>query len=458
MIEKIKTSLKEKALVVQGNSLLCAVSGGKDSMVLLHAMHLLQKEMGFQLACVHFDHMLREQSAEEGRLVEAFCKENKIDFFAKSCDIMALGEHAGGLEAVCREKRYQAFWSLVEENKFHFLVTGHHMEDQAETVLLNILRGASTRGLRGMAEKHGKHIRPMLTVTKEEIDAYSIAQEVPYLEDESNLQRDFLRNKIRLDLLPALSAYNPNIKQSLVQMSSFAKEDEAALASMAAKAWQEGLCYHVPGVYIRLSRQVLEKQMPAIFKRVLRMGLENLQKQQISAFTLLQMQEAIVKNSKVDLGEGIFIHGKKTEIELYRMVDHKTNVTVEVGKKTIQDGFNIQIALVDVPEQLKKDAHAMVQYIDYETVLSKGKLTLRTFQKGDRFSPFGSGEKSLADYFIDEKIPRPLRTQIPLLFAGEDICWVVGYNIASWCKVSQHTKRALQLTFEDEKGLFRGMR
>ena len=217
MLSALRKNIIEKELFFAGDLILVGVSGGRDSVALLHGLNVLSAELGFAVFAAHFNHGIRGAEADEDELlVENFCLKQNIPYCSRKADVLKLAD-GGNLEAAARKYRYRWLEALAEDfrNKRSYgnvwLATAHHLEDQAETVLLHLLHGAGTDGLGGMRFVNGNLIRPLLNVPRNSIEQYIAENKLPYRDDMSNFSADYKRNKIRLELMPLLREYNVNI-------------------------------------------------------------------------------------------------------------------------------------------------------------------------------------------------------------------------------------------------------
>ena len=228
MLNKLTEFVRCHKMLRPGDSVVCAVSGGADSMALLWAMYLLRDKLGIQLSVAHFNHHLRgEESDRDEQFVAEFCKGYQIPFLSGGT-IVQPGKK--GLEAAAREARYAFLRALPGK-----IATAHTASDNAETVLLHLVRGTGLKGLGGITPVNGKIIRPMLSVTREEVLAFLAEYSIPFVEDSSNAGDDFLRNRLRHSVMPLLQQENPSLAQNLSAMALRLRQDESALAALAAE-------------------------------------------------------------------------------------------------------------------------------------------------------------------------------------------------------------------------------
>jgi tRNA(Ile)-lysidine synthase len=235
VLEKITNFMDQHQMLPEGGLILAAVSGGADSMCLLTALMELTRTRDFSLAVVHYNHRLRGgASDEDARFVERFCREQGIRCFVGAGDVAGYALQNGlGTEEAAREMRYDYFFSVAEEQGAEKIATAHTADDNAETILMNLTRGTGLRGLCGIPPTRGKLIRPLLAVTRAEVENALQAQSVPYTEDATNAETIYTRNKIRHQVMPVLKEINPNFPANLRDFSERLRRDEDYLCSLA---------------------------------------------------------------------------------------------------------------------------------------------------------------------------------------------------------------------------------
>ena len=227
MLNKLERFIREKALLTAGDTVTCAVSGGADSMALLWGLYLLKDKLSLDVRAAHFNHRLRgEESDADAAFVREFCGRFEIPLSVGSGEVKPGSK---GLEAAARDARYAFLETLPGK-----IATAHTADDNAETLLMHLVRGTGLKGLGGIAEARGRIIRPMLTVTRQEVLAFLEEYHIPHREDSSNETDDFLRNRLRHHVMPLLKAENPRLSQNLSAMAQRLRQDEAALQAISA--------------------------------------------------------------------------------------------------------------------------------------------------------------------------------------------------------------------------------
>lgn len=389
--------------VQPGDTVICAVSGGADSMALLMAMYLKKEELGICLEAAHFNHQLRgAESDGDEAFVREFCHRFDIPLHVGRGNITA-GKK--GLEAAAREVRYAFFAALNGK-----IATAHTADDNAETVLMHLVRGTGLKGLGGIAPVSGKLIRPMLNVTRQEVLEFLAEYHVSYRTDSSNETDAFLRNRLRHHVMPLLKEENPRLAENLSAMAQRLRLDEAALTNAAA-------CPALPGV------MELRQLEPAVRSRMLERFLkENGVKEPEAEH--IALAEKLVFSDKPSAA-GHFPGG----VTVTRVYDHLTVLSETVS---LQPCILPPCGSIDLPE-----LHLRVTIADAKTIENSnnvftfhaaGGIVLRSRESGDEMRLSG-GSRSLKKLYTDRKIPAHQRLQIPVLADDEGVLAVYGIGV-----------------------------
>jgi tRNA(Ile)-lysidine synthase len=446
-----------------GSKLVVAVSGGPDSVCLLHLLSTLKDELGLTLHVAHLDHRLRgEESRGDADYVAALAKRLHFPFTIGQADVKAYRhDNKMTLEEAAREVRYRFLAEVAQGLGTGFIVTGHTQNDNIETILLHIIRGSGTRGLVGLkpltprAIENGSVtiVRPMLNITRKETVGYCRQQGLEPRTDSSNLDLSPLRNKVRLKLLPLLEGYNPNIAEVLLHLSAsaadeldFLDEQVAALWGQVAKKESDVITldkHGLQGVHTALRRHFLRtclEQLPG--------GLKDIESSHIEAMLSLLDKPA---GRRIDLPYGLaFVVGYDSywlgrEADLpcpFPVIDGEYILTVPGAAQL--PGWQVESHIV---QSLDKDVNGLVAYIDMDRVGQE--LSVRTWKSGDRFQPLGlDSEKKLGEFMIDARIPKLWRKKIPVVTSPTGIVWLVGYRLDERVKVSPETRKVLRLEFK----------
>lgn len=400
--------------------LIVACSGGVDSLALTDVLARLKKQLGLELVVAHFEHGIRgEESRSDAFFVEKVARARRLPFVIRSGDAPAEAAARGiSLETAARSLRYEFLGQVRRERDASYILTAHHADDQAETIIMHLLRGTGTTGLAGMrAKNETMHIaRPLLSITKQELTDYCLARDLVWREDSTNDVLDCTRNRIRLGLLPTLKRYNPNIVARLNSMGSIVGEEDDYLERLAAAEYQRLRGEDERGAYIEQA----EGLDPVILRRVVRRywaeqtgsgSAVNLAQEHTAAIAeLLQRGQTgaslnLPQFYTAQISYGRLYIAQETERAAASLDDW--SFTLE-HRETIPEATG-PLEFYFTPREPSED------------------FTIRYRQSGD-YIVLKAGRKKLKDVFIDDKIPREERDSIPLLALGSEIIWIVGHR------------------------------
>ncbi len=432
--------------VTKHDRILVAVSGGPDSVALLH---LLWRFNAQKIGVFHLNHGFRAAASKDATFVQDYAEKLGIPAQIEAYDIMGFLSASGeSKQQGARKIRYQLLRNFAEENGYHRIALGHHGDDQAETVLMRILRGTGIHGLGGIPPQRGPFIRPLLNVYKKEIVQYCHDFEIPYVVDESNLEPVYLRNKIRQELLPLLAKeYNPEIMAQLVQLSDLAREDELELQTRAEEIarrhlkWRRGQVLFPRNVFAELSlamqRRVLRALLHAYRGNLLQIGFNHIENwrqmlSESSSFRLSLPQVWVSANVEyIFVGDFLEKEWSATELALPGQI--------EAGHFTIK---------AEIVTQDEVDIEA-TNSEDFDLDALSLPLLVRPRYEGDRITPFGNvGSKKVKDLLIDMHIPLDQRDFLPILCDQDDILWIPTVRRSSKGAISPSTSRILRLSWE----------
>lgn len=459
MLDKVKKAIERHQLISPGDKVVVAVSGGPDSVCMLHILHRLEDELNIQLFGAHLNHNFRGIEAQmDAQYVAKLCETLNIMCFVKSMDVLKYSNEKGlSSEEAGRILRYQFFDEIVEKVGASKIAVAHNQNDQAETVLMRLLRGAGIQGLTAIHYKRGNIIRPLLDVTRKEIEEYCNKHNLSPRIDHTNYQPIYYRNKIRLQLIPLLEeSYNPNIVEGLARTAEILKVDNEFLEEKALEAFESLKIAEKDGC-LELLLEDINKLHCALQSRVFRLAAEALvgKKEALEYKHIQSIQDLLQKGEtgkKVILPMGITVK-KSYERVIFTTQEEKENekFIYQLPQEgciyidELEGKFNIQVLEKSAINEIS--AGKYLKYFDYEKV--KSVLNVRNRKDGDRFWPLGvDGSKKLKDFLIDHKIERHKRDKIPLVCDGDQIMWVVGYRISENYKVTDETKKILAIQFE----------
>ena len=400
MLNKLQLFITEQELVQPGEEVVCAVSGGADSVALLFALYLLKEKLQIRLSAAHFNHHLRgAESDQDQAFVEDFCSRYDIPLYKGGA---AVETGPKGLEAAARDARYGYLKTLPGR-----IATAHTADDNAETVLMHLIRGTGLKGLGGIAPKSGKLIRPMLTVTRQEVMAFLQEWNLPHVEDQSNHTDQFLRNRLRHHVMPLLNRENPRLAENVSAMAMQLRQEEHYLSRQ---------------VELTDRVSVLREMDPALRNRALesflrQQGVKEPQREQIQLVNALVFSH---NPSARGAFPGRVTIGREYD-RLIRLPQEEAPETAELApgsQKLPQWKLEIHVSQAQSLEQGKT----------VFTVQPEGKIAVRSRLPGDRIRLPG-GSKTLKKLFIDEKIPAWERPFLPVLADEKGVLAVVGIGV-----------------------------
>ncbi|MGM0375599.1 MAG: tRNA lysidine(34) synthetase TilS [Bacteroidota bacterium] len=431
----------ESCGVEKEQPMLVALSGGADSMALLHIL----LKLGYVCHAAHCNFHLRgEEANDDERFVFDFCLENNIPLHVTHFDTFSEADRQGvSVEMAARDLRYKWFRHIMQENSLPWLATGHHGDDMIETFFLNLARGTGLRGLKGMKCCNGDVVRPLLPFCRTDIESYCEINQIPFRTDSSNNDTAFFRNNIRHNILPVMNELNPSFFHTMMQnfrnleevWQVFEKEVAAVREQMVA---EEGGMMLIP---VKLIRE--HSQRTSILFELLRPYNFN----------------SVVVSEIIKSLEGI--PGKQFFSSTHRLVRDRYNLVLVPLKENERDEFYLQngdshlevpfgmtIRVFDRDENFSISRDSNQIHLDAD--LLDFPLKIRHWQNGDQFRPLGMEQfKKLSDYFVDEKFSLVEKDRAWLLLSGDnDIVWVVGHRIDDRFKVTSSTKRVLELTLD----------
>ena len=445
-MERVFRFIEELKLLKAGDKVLLGVSGGADSTCLFCIMTALAKKMPLQVAVVHVHHGIRGEEAEgDAAFVRELCEREQIPFFLERADVPALAKEWGlSEEAAGRRVRYEAFRRRKEEWGADVIAVAHQKEDSAETVLLNLFRGSSLAGLRGLQPRNGDVIRPLLCLQRREV--LEILQRLgqPWREDCTNEEDGYTRNRIRHRILSyAQESVNAQAVEHILNAARRIGEANDHLNREADERFDE-LCEPRQSGFF-LKEDVWEKTEPAlrgilcrkVMSRVRGSGID-LEMVHITALKGLFEKRP---GKKLDLPGGLRAYRMESGI----LLEKAEPKSVEGGKAETEKKTELPHYTFVVKERNEYEKipdSSCTKCFDYDKI-SKSVL-FRFFLQGDYITIAPAGKKSVKKYMIDQKIPRELRDQIWLLADGSHILWIVGYRVSEYYKVNEQTKNILE--------------
>lgn len=425
LLEKIQHIIEKRTN--KNDRFLLAVSGGKDSM----ALFSIFSNLNLDFAVAHMNYGLREEESDKDELlVRKVAEERKVKLFTKKVDTKTFCSTEGySTQEGARILRYSWFQELLDEEKIDWIVTAHHEEDNKETFIQNLKRGSGLRGLKSMKVIHENRFKPLLSISRSEIDSFVEENQIKYRQDASNNQNHYQRNLIRNKLLPTLEEELPGIGLGITSSIENLRLDYEYLVDRLERESTVLLVKEEIGWKI--------KDFKNIHPRLLFHILEKFE------FNIQQMYDILGALS-----------GKKIENDQYEVTNghgdlylQKISLTQRINEQIKEPGVynlgdqKVHIQACEYPTQF--DRNKSIAYVDADKLFWP--LTIRNYRQGDKIKPIGlSGSKKLSDYFTDQKIPVHLRSHKMVILSGDEIIWIVGEMVSDKVKLTESTKKVLK--------------
>ncbi|MDI6744597.1 MAG: tRNA lysidine(34) synthetase TilS [Thermodesulfovibrionales bacterium] len=458
LLGQVNTAIKKYSMLAEKDRVLIGLSGGPDSVCLLHALNKLKDEHKLALYAIYIDHGLRpDEIPSEIEFCKKLCENLGVPFITKSVDVKSYAREYGlNKQEAARELRYKIFEDTALEIGANRIALAHNADDQAETFFMRILRGSGQRGLAGIPPVRGKIIRPLIEIERNEIENFLLqnaecrtpSAEPPFLVDSSNLKKDYFRNWLRLAVMPEFKKQNPDLVNTISRVCEIIREEDNYLELIVTKTLMKLIPKKTDKV-IELFLVPLENMDKVILRRVLRRAIDAVKG--LRGIGFVHIEDIITLVKKGDSGDRIYLPKGIRVIKGYatliptseqpsQLRTYSLNAPEELALK--ESGILIKSSFADSAE-ISCDGKSKVM-IDAEKI--KLPLVVRARKAGDFFYPAGFGKKKkLQDYFVDEKIPRDERDSIPIVISGDDVVWIAGYRADERFKVTDETKKIVML-------------
>jgi tRNA(Ile)-lysidine synthase len=437
ILNRVEKTLKACG-VERKQPVLVALSGGADSMTLLHVL----MQLGQKCQAAHCNFHLRDNESDEDEgFVFDFCLGSDMPLHVKHFDTYKEAKERGvSVEMAARDLRYEWFWNLVENQGFHWLATGHHGDDMIETFFLNLARGSGLRGLKGMKHQNGRLIRPLLSFKREEIESYCHENGIPFRVDSTNIDTAFQRNNIRHNVLPVMNMLNPSFFNTMMQ--NFRNLGEVwQIFEREVSSIKEGIVAEEDDLMLIPLKLIKDhpQRMSVLFEILRPYGFNS------------QLVSGVVESL-----DGI--PGKQFFSKTHRLVRDRFNLVlmeieeqpeehyfIQSGEERIVEPLVMSIKYFERDETFQFSRDCGCVHLDADLV--DFPLLLRHWRSGDQFRPLGMEQfKKLSDFFIDQKFSILQKEKTWLLFSGDDVMWVVGWRIDDRYKVTPSTKNIIELS------------
>jgi tRNA(Ile)-lysidine synthase len=441
MQKAFENYIREKKLVTSNETVLVAVSGGIDSMVMLD---LFQKSDKFNLVVAHCNFMLRgEESNKDELFIQGYCKENKLDLFVKSFDTTAFANEKGiSIQMAARDLRYTWFEELAQENSISKIALAQHLDDQVETFFINLIRGTGISGIHGILPINGNLIRPLLFADRKMIKQYQIENKIAFREDESNNSDKYLRNFIRHNISPQFEQLSPQFAFKLDENIARFKEVED---------------FYKTTIHNNLKQLSTEKNHQLFI---------DIEKLNSLEYPELHIREMLTeKGFNTDTINKVYqllsqpISGKYFNSETHELLFNRDQIIIRKKQNKNQKEYlikkdeNISTPFIIAFKQMGNNLESYktpsnIAYFDFDKL--KFPLKLRKWKETDTFIPFGmTGRKKLSDIFIDKKLSNFEKEDLWILESANDIIWIVGHRTDNRYRVTKKTKNIYKITTED---------
>ena len=454
LIDKIENFCIKEQIFSPKEHLLVACSGGADSLALVDIFRQLAIKYDLQISVAHAEHGIREKtSLEDAQFVKMYCAKYNLPFYLEHLNVLAFAkEHKQSTETAARTLRYAFLRKVKRQIGASKILTAHHQNDQAETILQHLMRGCGAEGFAGMKSINGDIARPFLGVTRKEIEAYCDENDLNPRFDETNASLDYERNRIRLELLPQMENYNPQIVKALCQSAKLISQEHDFIEIYTAKIYAKVCSTKNNGIELDIAKLNSEHKAIrySLYRHIIQkiqgdmhniglIHIDNIDKFLYNGHVGLCLQLPADLNIHYQYGKLLFI--KQTQ----KLVsDYTLKLSAKIDEPTIlPDGQIIEInhVLSTTLPALKGRNHC---FIDADKL--QGKLIIRSRKDGDRITPKGmSGSKKVKNIFIDNKIPAALRSHVPLICDERGIIWIAGIQQDKHYLVDEQSKHILYL-------------
>jgi len=424
--------IEQHKLFNQGNRILLAVSGGKDSVLMLH----LFKAIGVEIGVAHCNFNLRADEAQrDENFVKMLAASLSLPFYVTQFDTKKYAaENKVSTQMAARSLRYAWFEEIRIKENYDYIALAQHQNDAVETVLINLTRGTGISGLHGILPKRGRLIRPLLFLNRQEINEVVNENDLSFVEDSSNLSTNYTRNKIRLEVIPHLQEINPNLEKTFAENIARFAEIEDFLALRLKKIAEKIIIKKGDGIYIALNKiENLNPQKLLLFELLKPYGFtESVISEILSSLKRLTGTHFFSASHQAIINRNHLVIVERQEGVIANQYFHPVTKTIKFGESEIAQAFT---------DDLKFEVNKFKAFVDLSKLIFP--LIIRNWQNGDKFIPLGMRNfKKLSDFFIDEKVPLHLKTSIPILINGNgDVIWIAGMRQDNRYKLTATTKK-----------------
>ncbi len=455
ILSSVSSYAREKGLFRRGDRVLAAVSGGPDSVAMLDMLCRLRRGLGIELGVAHLDHGLRgAESVGDQRFVRALAKRLGLRYHCGRAKVAALARRRRiSIETAARDARKVFLEGAARRGGYSRIATGHTADDQAETMLMHLIRGGGTDGLSGIPPQNGIFVRPLLGTFRREIVSYLDARRLGYRTDSSNLEAGAFRNRVRLELMPLLRKYNPRIAESLARTSEILAGDREALAKAAADAFN--VCATRAKAEIAIDLQRFKGYNKGLRRNIIRLSCASLLGPgavpdfgMVEKATALADAGTVGKRSRLTGGLWVRLGYGKLHIGRPSKPAQRPparRVPLAVPGRLRFGEWSLRSSLVAAPMKAASGAPPHMAFFD-RAGLSGRELWVGVARPGLRIRLFGSGRsRKVQDVMVDAKVPREERGSRPVVYVGEEPIWLAGIRRSDAAPVNEKTKEAVRL-------------
>ena len=458
IFEKVLSTINKHELIQKGDKIVVGLSGGPDSVCLLHILSRLKDKFDLEIYAAHLNHQIRGIEAQKDAFyISKLCEEMGITFFIKSINVPEYCEKNGvSIEEGARKLRYEMFYEVKNNTRANKIAIGHNLNDQAETILMRIMRGTGLQGLKGIEYiRDGVIIRPILDIERSDIEKYCEQNNLNPRIDKTNLESIYTRNKIRLELIPYMKDnFNSNIIESIARMGNSLRSDNDYIENESLIKFKEVSNINDDSVEINLSSYI--NLHNSIKVRILRNSIKHILGDtnfidQRHIDDIIDLEDESKIDKVINLPRGIFVYRKKNSIILTNKeivieeIEFCYNIPSNGFIKIKEIGTIIETQVVNINKYKRSKLDKSSKWFDFNKI--KGGIVVRNRRSGDKIKLSG-GSKKVKDLFIDIKIPKEDRCKIPIIADSQGILSVGDFRNSEDYKIDEKTKEVLKVSFK----------
>lgn len=459
IFEKVLSTINKYELIKKGDKIVVGLSGGPDSVCLLHILNRMKEEWNLEIYAAHLNHQIRGIEAQKDAFyISKLCEDLGITFFIKSIDVPKYCEENGlSIEEGARKLRYEMFYEIKHNIKANKIAIGHNLNDQAETILMRMMRGTGLQGLKGIDYiRDGVIIRPILDIERHDIEEYCKQNNLNPRIDQTNLESIYTRNKIRLELIPYMKDnFNSNIIESIVRMGNSLRSDNDYIENESLKKFKELSNITKDSVELNLNEYI--NLHNSIKVRVLRNSIKEILGDtnfidQRHIDDIIELEEDSKIDKVINLPRGVFVYRKKNSLVfttkeiVIEDIEFCYNIPSNGFIKVREIGTVIETQVISIDKYKASKSDKSCKWFDFNKI--KGGIVVRNRKAGDKIKLSG-GSKKVKDLFIDIKIPKEDRSKIPVIADEQGILSVGNIRNSENYKVDTDTKEVLKVSFKN---------